>query len=363
MPRPISNPPNPWNATTIEWLGPPPPARLEVLEERAKSALSKNASPDLPFRYSVNPYRGCTHACAYCYARRSHQFLGYGAGTDFDRKIVVKTNVHEVLRKELGSKRWRRDEVAFSGNTDCYQPLEVEYRLTRRCLEACLETNTPVGIITKSSLVRRDIDLLSELARGPGAQVHISIPFIDAGDCRRMEPGTPTPASRMETIRQLSAAGIPTAIAVAPLIPGLNEHAIPQIIEQAAEAGAESAFMILLRLTTEVRSVFEARLHEAFPDRASHVLSALAQSRKNNGSNSNFGTRMQGSGPRWEASEQLFQIACRRHGLRQGESLARRSGQAQRTDDAREIIPPFELLEKDQRTSPPTSHQQTLFEL
>ena len=361
MPRPISNPPNPWDSTTVEWLGPPPAARLQAFEEVAKSALSKNESPDIPFRYSVNPYRGCTHACAYCYARRSHQFLGYGAGTDFDRKIVVKTNIHEVLARELRSPRWAREEIAFSGNTDCYQPLEVEYELTRKCLEACLETNTPVGIITKSSLVRRDIDLLSELARGPGAQVHVSIPFLDAGDCRKLEPGTPTPAQRFETLRLLSEAGIPTAVAVAPLIPGLNEHAIPKLIERAAKAGAQSAFMLLLRLASEVRAVFEERLAEAFPDRAAHVLSALAASRGSSRNSTDFGTRMEGAGPRWAASKQLFQIACRRHGLREGESLPPRG--------ASRVTPAFELLHdraprREQASERSRStHQPTLFDL
>ncbi len=161
MPQPVSNPPNPWESTHVEWLGPPPTARLTVLEERARSIVSQNQSPDIPFRYSVNPYRGCQHACAYCYARPTHQYLSLGAGSDFDKKIVVKTNAPELLRKFLARRSWKRESITFSGNTDCYQPLEASYRLTRRCLEACLEHANSVAIITKASLVRRDAELLS----------------------------------------------------------------------------------------------------------------------------------------------------------------------------------------------------------
>ncbi|MFT5285056.1 MAG: DNA repair photolyase [Planctomycetota bacterium] len=340
MSKPISNPPNPWDTTTIEWLGPPPDARLEVFEEEAKSILSANDSPDLPFRYSLNAYRGCTHACAYCYARRSHQFLGFGAGTDFDRKIIVKRNAAELLAKKISSKNWKRDVIAFSGNTDCYQPLEVKYELTRRCLETCLEFNTPVGIITKSNLVRRDIDLLTKLARGPGAQVHVSIPFLDAGDCRKVEPGTPTPSQRFETIRQLSEAGITTALAMSPMIPGLNDHAIPGIVERAARAGASTAFISLLRLSAEVRQVFEERLNLEFPDRAARVMSALDETRRGQMSANGFGARFAGSGPRWEAIQRLFEIACQKHGLDQGEELA--TSKAVRR-------PAFELIPKTAR--------------
>ena len=167
MPRPVSNPPNPWERTSVEWLGPPPEARPEVYEEEARTILSRNDSPDIPFRFSLNPYRGCHHGCAYCYARPTHQYLGFGAGTDFDRKIVVKVNAPELLREELARSSRRHEPIAFSGNTDCYQPLEASYELTRRCLAVCLEFRTPVVVVTKAALVRRDVELLAKLARVP----------------------------------------------------------------------------------------------------------------------------------------------------------------------------------------------------
>ncbi len=315
MPRPVSNPPNPWDAYTVEWIGPPPDAELTVLEEEAKSMLSTNESPDVPFRFSVNPYRGCTHACGYCYARRTHPYLGYGAGTDFDRVIVVKTNAPDVLARELARPSWKREQVVFSGNTDCYQPLEARYELTRRCLEACRRFETPVGVITKGVLVRRDAELLADLAAGPGAEAHVSVAFTDADASRRMEPGCPTPAERFETIRILAAAGVPTSVAVSPVIPGLNDSAVPGVLERAAEAGAQRAFLTLLRLPGEVRPVFEERLREGFPGRASKVLSTLAGLRAKQAGAGDFGERMRGGGPRWEAITRMFEVACRRFGL------------------------------------------------
>ena len=268
----------------------------------------------MPFEYSLNPYRGCTHACAYCYARTPHQYLGFGAGTDFDRTIVVKTNAPEVLLNELARSSRRRGEIVFSGNTDCYQPLEASYKLTRRCLQACLRFETPVGVITKGVLVRRDMDVLAQLARGPGAEVHVSIAFDDPADCRLMEPGTPTPEQRFETLRVLSDAGIPTAVALAPVIPGLNDHAIGSILERAAASGARRAFLSLLRLSAEVAVVFEERLRACFPGRAERVLSALADERHGS-QTADFGARMRGQTPRWKALERMFEISCRRFDL------------------------------------------------
>lgn len=318
MPRPVSNPPNPWASEHVEWLEPPPPARLEVYEEEAKSILSRNDSPDVPFTWSVNPYRGCQHACAYCYARPGHQYLGFGAGTDFDTKIVVKRNAPELLRAALARRSWKRDWIAFSGVTDCYQPLEASYGLTRECLRACLEHRNRVGVITKSALVRRDAQLLAELDRAAGAHVHVSVPFADEANARALEPFASAPSTRFETIRRLADAGVPTGVAIAPVIPGLNDPQIPAILERAAEAGATSAFLILLRLAAEVRPVFEERLAEAFPDRAAKVLRALEECRsgQTRAERGAFGTRMTGAGPRWEAVEGLFRLHCRRLELR-----------------------------------------------
>ncbi|HEV8112602.1 MAG TPA: PA0069 family radical SAM protein [Planctomycetota bacterium] len=311
----VSNPPNPWVSAHVEWLDEVPVAEVEVFEEEAKSVLAENKSPDLGFRWSVNPYRGCHHACAYCYARPSHQYLGFGAGTDFDRKIVVKVNAPAVLARELSRPKWKRELVVFSGNTDCYQPLDAHYGLTRGCLEACLAHGTPVGVITKGALVRRDVDVLAKLARGPGASAAITIPFANEDVARRIEPGAPSPRKRFETMRALSDAGVPTTIAIAPLVPGLNESDIPELLARAKESGATSAFLTLLRLSAEVLPVFRERIAEAFPERAKHIESAILDVRGGRMNRSDFGDRMKGRGPRWDAVARMFEIHCRRNGI------------------------------------------------
>ena len=256
----VSNPPNPWQSVHAEWLGEPPEAALEVYEEEAKSIIASNDSPDIGFEHSVNPYRGCFHACAYCYSRPTHQYLGFGAGTDFDRKIVVKTNAPELLRRELTRKSWKGGTLVFSGVTDCYQPLEAIYVLTRRCLETCLEFRNPVGIVTKGALIRRDADVLAALAREADVTVYVSIPFWDHAAARALEPNVSSPSQRVETLAALSAAGIRTGVSLAPVIPGLNDGDMAKILAAAREAGATSAFLTLLRLPAEVLPVFEERL-------------------------------------------------------------------------------------------------------
>lgn len=313
--RPIDNPPNPFEAAHLEWEGPPPPAKLEVYEEEARSALSRNESPDVGFRWSVNPYRGCFHACAYCYARPSHGYLGFGAGTDFDRKIVVKRNIAERLRAAFERPSWRGEPIALSGNTDCYQPLEASYGLTRACLEVCAAYRNPVGVITKSKLVRRDVDLLGQLHRQAWCRVVVSVPFADDAMARAIEPFASSPSKRFETIGVLADAGIPVGVSLGPVIPGLNDDQVPAILERAARAGAQSAFLILLRLPREVGPVFDARLEEAFPLRASKVRSALRSVRDGKVNESRFGARMRGQGPRWDAIAQLFEQHRRRLGL------------------------------------------------
>jgi DNA repair photolyase len=317
--RPVSNPPNPWLSAHVEWLDEPPLAGLQVFAEESSSALTKNDSPDVGFTWSVNPYRGCYHACAYCYARPTHQYLGFGAGTDFDLKVVVKTNVAELLATELARRSWRREVIAFSGVTDCYQPLEASYGLTRRCLEVCLDARNPVAVITKSSIVRRDRDLLARLARGPGASVHVSIPFASDETGRKLEPFAPLVSQRFLTVRMLAAAGIPTGVLVAPMIPGLSDRELPEILARARDAGASSAALVLLRLPAEVLPVFEERLRQALPGKADAVMSALVAMRGGEQKNeSRFGARMSGVGPRWEIVEQLFDATCRRLGLVHG---------------------------------------------
>jgi DNA repair photolyase len=315
MPRPVANPPNPWLSTHVEYLEGVPDARLEVYEEEARSVLSSNDSPDLPYSHSVNPYRGCYHGCAYCYARPTHEYLGWGAGTDFERKLVVKVNAPELLRAAFDAKGWRGDTVVFSGVTDCYQPLEAAYGLTRRCLAVCADYRNPAAVITKGALVARDADLLARVHAEARAQVTVSIPFADDEGGRRLEPFASPVTKRFRTIAALAAAGVPTAVGVAPVIPGLNDSQIPAILARAREAGATRAFMSMLRLPGSVLPVFAERLHAAAPLRAGAVLSAIRDVRGGAMYRGGFGERMRGQGARWQAIEQLFDAHARRLGF------------------------------------------------
>lgn len=321
MPRPASNPKNRFERVSLTYDAPhlAPEARLEVFEEHSKTCLTENDSPDVPFRFGLNPYRGCQHACAYCYARRSHPFLGFGAGTDFDKKIVVKRNAAEVLRRELTRGKARGECVAVSGITDPYQPLEARYELTRRCLEVLERFENPVAVITKSHLVARDRELLARMARGAGASVFVSIPFLDPELARAIEPGAPAPSERLGALRSLSEAGVDVGCAIAPLIPGLNDREIPRILEAAHEAGARSAFLTLLRLPGEVRDVFEERLRAVLPGRVKKVLAALEESGGGRAWDPRFGHRMRGRGARWESVATLFSTCCRRLGIDGGD--------------------------------------------
>lgn len=313
--RPVANPPNPWDSAHVEYLGEPPPARLELYEEMARSIVSSNDSPDLAFRHSVNPYRGCFHGCAYCYARPSHQYLGFGAGTDFERRIVVKVNAPALLRAAFEARTWRGDGIVFSGVTDCYQPIEASYGLTRQLLEICCEYRNPVGIVTKGALVARDLDVLTRLAGVAGCRVFVSVAWNDEALARAMEPYASTLRRRFEVIRRLTEAGIETGVSVSPVIPGLNDDAIPDVLEQARACGARWAFMGMLRLPAEVAPVFEARLTEAVPLRAGRVLAQIRQVRGGRMNDARFGHRMQGEGPRWRAIEDLFAVHHRRLGF------------------------------------------------
>lgn len=329
MRRPVANPPNPYLSAQREYLEAPPDVQLEVYEEQGRSILSENDSPDLAFRWSVNPYRGCQHACAYCYARPTHEYLGLGAGTDFDSKITVKVNAPELLATALRKKSWQREKIVFSGVTDCYQPLEAVYQLTRRCLEVCRDLANPIGIVTKSYLVVRDAQLLGELARRAGARVYVSIPFADERVSRAIESGAPPPARRFEALARLRDAGVPTGLMLAPLIPGLNDRDIPEILERAAHAGARSAGFTLLRLPGSVREVFFARLRTALPDRAGRVEHLLRETRGGALSEPRFGHRMRGSGTYWEVMRRLFETTAQRVGIEtHGRSAASASADA-----------------------------------
>ncbi|MCA9681030.1 MAG: PA0069 family radical SAM protein [Myxococcales bacterium] len=315
MPRPVANPPNPWLSSHVEWLEEPPTAKLEVFEEQARSIVAGNDSPDIPFRWSINPYRGCYHGCIYCYARPGHEHLGFGAGTDFERKIVVKVNAAALLREHFMRRSWTGEVLAFSGVTDCYQPLEAAYGLTRSCLELCCEFRNPAQIITKNALVRRDVELIAALEREAGAAVTLSIPFIDDALAAKIEPGASRPSRRLEALEVLAAAGVPVGVSLGPIIPGLNDEQIPEILGAAAQRGARWAFMIMLRLPGSVRPVFEERLQTLVPLRAGKVLHAVEDVRGGRRNDARFGERMRGQGPRWAAIEAVFEAHCRRLGL------------------------------------------------
>ncbi len=315
MARKLSNPPNPWRSTEIDYLGDPPLAPLQVHEERARSILSSNESHDVPFRYSLNPYRGCTHACAYCYARPTHPYLDLGAGTDFDTQIVVKVNAPELLRRHFARRSWKGDLIALSGNTDPYQPLEANYQLTRRCLEVCLEHRNPVGIITKGALIERDLDLLIQLQRTTHLWVAVSIPFDSTELGRILEPGAASIPRRFEILRRLSTAGIPVGVAVAPVIPGLTDSELPSILQRARDAGAVHAFRIPLRLPGEAKDVFLDRIRTHLPTRAAKIENGIREMRGGLLNDPALATRMQGQGARWEATDRIFHLSCARLGL------------------------------------------------
>jgi DNA repair photolyase len=313
--RYVENPPNPWLKHSVEWIGEPPEARLEVFEEtETRSIITHNDSPDVGFDYSINCYRGCAHACTYCFSRPTHEYLGYGAGTDFERKIVVKVRAAELLRAELMRKSWRGNALTFSFTSDPYVPLEAHYELTRKCLEVCLEFRNPVGIVTKSALIRRDVDLIAQLAREASASVFFTIPFGDRDTARALEPFAPTPDARFKAMGMLAAAGIRVGIGLAPVIPGLSTD-IPQLLKRAKEAGASKAFMTMLRLPGSVAQYFEQRLRERLPTKAERVLSHIREARDGNLNNSEFGERMRGKGEYWKALERLFDVHCARLGF------------------------------------------------
>jgi DNA repair photolyase len=312
---PISNPPNPWASTEVQYLEEPPPEiKLEVYEDHSRTILATNDSPDVGFTWSVNPYRGCFHACAYCYARPSHEYLSFGAGTDFERKIVVKPDAPQLLREAFSKKSWKFETVVFSGVTDCYQPLEASYRLTRRCLEVCAWFGNPVGIITKAPLIERDAELLAAM-RSNGLHVTVSIPFWDAEKARAIEPYVATPQRRLRTIEALAARGIEVGVNVAPIIPGLNDQDIPRILQAARDAGASHAGFVLLRLPGSVKEVFEQRLRTNLPLQAERVLHRIRETRGGKLYDPRFGVRGRGEGAISEGIAMLFRTTARRLGL------------------------------------------------
>ncbi len=292
-----------------------PLPRTEFLRDHTRSILTSNDSPDIGFTWSLNAYRGCEHGCIYCYARPFHEYLGFSAGLDFESKIMVKHDAPELLRQEMASPKWKPDCIAMSGVTDCYQPVERKLRITRRCLEVLAEFRNPVGIVTKNALVTRDIDVLTELARHRCVVVFISLTTLDADLRSILEPRTSPPAARLAAIRQLSDAGIPVGVLTAPVIPAVNDHEIPKLIEAAVAAGAKFAGKVVLRLPLAVAPLFEGWLDRHMPDRKEKVLNQVRSLRAGKLNTSRFGSRMTGEGPAAERISQLFQVACQRAGI------------------------------------------------
>ena len=287
----------------------------EYLEDDSQSILSENNSPDIPFKYSINPYRGCAHGCSYCYARPTHEYFGFNAGVDFESKIFVKRNAAALLRRELQKKSWAVEPIMMSGVTDAYQPAERHFKITRACLEVAREFSQPIGIITKNALVTRDLDILSELASKRLARVAISLTTLDQKLTRVLEPRSSSPATRLRAIRELSDAGIETTVMTAPMIPGLTDDELPQLLEAAAEHGASNAGYILLRLPQTVRPVFLDWLQQNFPNKASKVENLLRGMRKGELNQSEFKTRMRGSGEYANHLSNTFKLFARKYGL------------------------------------------------
>lgn len=319
-----SNPPNRFQRTRLE------PLEVDLLpdEERpavpttfyrdtSRTILARNDSPDIPFTFSLNPYRGCEHGCIYCYARASHEYLGFSAGLDFESKIMVKMDAPELLEKELSKKNWKPQAVALSGNTDCYQPVERTLTLTRRCLEVFLKFRNPVTLVTKNSLVERDLDILAEMARHRAVHVSISITTLDSDLARRMEPRTSTPAKRLGTIRRLADAGVPVGVLVSPLIPGLTDQELPAILKAAADHGATTATSLLLRLAGSVEQLFREWLEREYPLKAGKVVARLMDVRKGKLNDGRFGVRMTGEGASADMLRELFSVHARKYGLQE----------------------------------------------
>ena len=285
----------------------------QYFRDGTKSIITRNNSPDVGFETSLNPYRGCEHGCIYCYARPTHEYLGFSAGLDFESNIMVKTNAPELLRAELESPRWQPQTLVMSGVTDPYQPIERKLRITRRCLEVLAKFRNPVAIITKNRLVARDIDLLCDLAKHNAIAVNVSVTSLDSNLQRVLEPRTSSPQARLDAIGQLRSAGIPTGVMVAPIIPGLTDHEVPKIVDACARAGAQFAAYTIVRLPWAVAPLFENWLEQHFPARKEKVLGRIRHLRGNRLNNSQWHTRMTGEGVFADQIASMFTVSCRRN--------------------------------------------------
>ncbi|MDO8289956.1 MAG: PA0069 family radical SAM protein [Parvibaculum sp.] len=296
----------------------PPPLRTEVTAETARTILTRNTSPDIPFDRSINPYRGCEHGCVYCFARPTHAYMGLSAGLDFESRLFAKPNAATLLAKELSRAGYEPAPIAMGTNTDPYQPIEQTYRITRSILEVLSDFNHPITIVTKSARVTRDLDILSDMAKRNLVKVALSVTTLDAKLARTMEPRASTPSRRLEAMKLLSSSGVPVGVMVAPIIPALNDAEMEKILTGAAYAGAQSAGFVLLRLPLEIKDLFDEWLKENQPDRAEHVMSLIRSMRGGKEYDATFGQRMRGTGPyAWQISRR-FEIACKRLGLSRG---------------------------------------------
>lgn len=284
-------------------------ASTEIIETFPKTIVNKVPSSDVPMDWSVNPYQGCEHGCAYCYARPTHEYWGYSAGVDFERKILVKKNAADLLEAKLKSRAWKASPIMFSGNTDCYQPIERKLEITRQCLKIFLKYQHPVGVITKNALIQRDIDILEQLGSEKLVHVVISMTTLDESLRRTMEPQTASVNRKLKTIEKLTKSGVPVSVNMAPIIPGLNSHEIFNLLKAVKEAGARDANYIMLRLNGPVADVFVHWVKNAYPDRADKVLNHLLDVHEGSLGSSEFGARMRGSGKMAEQIRDTFNLA------------------------------------------------------
>ncbi len=300
-----------WGALDAE----PPPLKTKVTIDATRGIITRNSSPDISFDRSINPYRGCEHGCIYCFARPTHAYLGLSPGLDFESRLFAKPKAGALLRAELMEPSYRPQQIAIGTNTDPYQPLERRMGIMREVLQVLRAFKHPVGIVTKSHLITRDIDILADMARENLARAAVSITTLDRKLARVMEPRAATPERRLEAIRMLSSAGIPTAVMFAPAIPALNDSEMESVLEAAAEAGARSAGFVLLRLPLEIKDLFREWLQRHFPDKADHIFSLVRSMRGGRDYESTFGLRMKGTGPYAQMLAQRFRMAVKRYGL------------------------------------------------
>lgn len=310
------NPKNRFFEKEVEWdegfePGAEEKVKTKFIDIFPKTIINKVPSPDVPSDFSVNPYQGCEHGCSYCYARPTHEYWGYGAGLEFESVILVKKNAPNLLREAFNKKSWKGGSLMISGNTDCYQPAERKFKITRQLLEVCAEYNNPVGLITKNNLILRDLDILSKMAERNLVNVNISLNTLDESFRRKLEPRTASVEGRLRAIEELSKAGIPVNVLMAPLIPGINGHEVLPLMEEVSERGAQSAGYIILRLNGSLKKMFSNWLETHYPDRKEKVLNQVSDAHGGQVNDNRFGTRMRGEGKLVEQINQSYQIGRR----------------------------------------------------